>query len=67
MLILQIYEKSSDALGPDEIGLKILPGIIPMLVSDNLSKHQFNDIMNSVRRLLDKIEKSKLPHLSDKS
>jgi hypothetical protein len=38
MLILKIYEKSSDALGPDEIGLKILPGIIPMLVSGNLTK-----------------------------
>jgi hypothetical protein len=38
MLVLRIYEKSSDVLGADEIGLKILPGIIPMLVSGNLSK-----------------------------
>ena len=66
MLILKIYEKSSDVLGPDEIGLKILPGIIPMLVSGNLNKHQFNEIMVSVRMLLEKIEKSKLPSLPDK-
>ena len=33
MLMLQIYQKSSDALGPDEIGTKILPSIIPLLVS----------------------------------
>lgn len=39
MLMLQIYKKSSDALGPDEIGTKILPSIIPLLVSTNLSKH----------------------------
>lgn len=42
MIVLQIYEKSSDVLGADEIGLKILPGIIPMLVSGNLFKSQFN-------------------------
>lgn len=38
MLVLKIYEKSSDVLGADEIGLKVLPGIIPMLVSGNLNK-----------------------------
>jgi hypothetical protein len=38
MIILQIYEKASDVLGPDEIGLKILPSIIPMMISGNLSK-----------------------------
>jgi len=39
MLILQIYEKAGSLLGPDEIGLKILPGIIPMLISGNLNRH----------------------------
>lgn len=38
MLMLKIYKKSSDQLGPEELGNKILPGIIPMLVGSNLSK-----------------------------
>jgi len=38
MMILQIYEKASTVLGPDEIGLKILPSIIPMMVSASLSR-----------------------------
>lgn len=52
MLMLQIYKKSSDQLGPDEIGMKILPGIIPMLVSDKLAKPQFTEIMSCVKQLL---------------
>ena len=67
MLVLKIYEKSSDVLGADEIGLKVLPGIIPMLVSGNLSKPQFNEIMRITKQLLDKIEKTKLPSLPDKT
>lgn len=63
MQVLKIYEKSSDVLGADEIGLRILPGIIPMLVSGNLSKAQFNEIMTIVRQMLDKIEKVKSPSL----
>jgi hypothetical protein len=66
MNVLRIYEKSSDVLGADEIGLRILPGIIPILVSGNLSKTQFNEIMLIVRQMLEKIEKVKLPSLSDK-
>jgi hypothetical protein len=38
MLLLKIYEKMGNALGPEEIGLKILPGIIPMLISGTLTK-----------------------------
>jgi len=49
MVVLKIYEKSSDVLGADEIGLRILPGIIPMLVSGNLSKTQFNEILHISR------------------
>ena len=56
MLMLQIYQKSSDSLGADEIGTKILPSIIPLLVSSQLSKHQFEEIMAAVRGLLDRIE-----------
>lgn len=39
MLLLQIYEKASVSLGPEEIGSKILPSIIPMMVTGNLSRH----------------------------
>ena len=52
MLMMQIYKKSSDQLRPDEIGMKILPGIIPMLVSDKLAKPQFTEIMSCVKQLL---------------
>ena len=52
MLMLKIYKKSSNQLGPDEIGMKILPGIIPMLVGDKLSKPQFREIMACVQQLL---------------
>jgi len=65
MLMLQIYQKSSDSLGADEIGTKILPSIIPLLVSSQLSKHQFQEIMSAVRGLLDKIESTKLNSLPD--
>ena len=65
MLMLQIYKKSSDQLGPDEIGMKILPGIIPMLVSANLTKPQFNEIMGAVKQLLTQIELTKLATLPD--
>jgi hypothetical protein len=66
MVVLKIYEKSSDVLGADEIGLRILPGIIPMLVSGNLSKTQFNEILHISRQMLYRIEKAKLPGLTDK-
>jgi hypothetical protein len=56
MIILQIYEKASTALGPEEIGTKILPSIIPMMVTASLSRHQFGEMMRSVRSLLDRIE-----------
>ena len=31
--LLDLYEEIGKILGPEEIGMKILPGIIPMLVS----------------------------------
>jgi uncharacterized protein Yka (UPF0111/DUF47 family) len=33
MKMLEIYEEIGKILGPEEIGTKILPGIIPMLIS----------------------------------
>lgn len=40
-------------LGVEEIGLKILPGIIPMLISGTFTRNQFKEMISSVRRLLD--------------
>lgn len=54
-------------LGPDEIGLKILPGMIPMLVSGTFSKQQFKELMQSVRRLLDQIENHRANDLKEES
>ena len=33
MILLKIYESMAKVLGPEDIGLKILPGMIPMLIS----------------------------------
>ena len=38
MLLLKIYEQVAKVLGADEIGLKILPGIIPMLISGTFTR-----------------------------
>ena len=57
MMLLKIYEQMARVLGVEEIGLKILPGIIPMLISGTFTRGQFTDMMQTVRRLLDQIEK----------
>ena len=59
MMLLKIYEQMARVLGVEEIGLKILPGIIPMLISGTFTRSQFSDMMSTVRRLLDQIEKHK--------
>lgn len=33
MRLLELYEEIGKVLGPEEVGMKILPGIIPMLIS----------------------------------
>ena len=43
-------------LGAEEIGLKILPGMIPLLITGTYSRQQFKEMIGSVRRLLDQIE-----------
>mmetsp|Transcript_19568 Transcript_19568/g.14278 ORF Transcript_19568/g.14278 Transcript_19568/m.14278 type:complete len:83 (-) Transcript_19568:462-710(-) len=52
-------------LGPDEIGLKILPGMIPMLISGTFSKTQFRELIGSVRRLIDQIEEHRAKDLRE--
>lgn len=67
MLMLQIYEKASSDLPVEEIGVKVLPSIIPLMVTGNLSRHQFSEMMKSVKNLLNKIETSKLASLPESS
>jgi hypothetical protein len=57
LLILGIYEKASDSLNIETIGVKVLPSVIPLMVVGNLSKTQFQEMMSKVKTLLDKIEK----------
>ena len=38
MLMLSIYESASENLRAEDIGLKILPSLIPLAVTGNLSR-----------------------------
>jgi hypothetical protein len=38
MHLLTLYDKIAGALTPDDIGNKILPGLIPMLISASFTK-----------------------------
>ena len=51
--LLDLYEEIGKILGPEEIGMKILPGIIPMLVSGQFTQDEYKELMSSVRKLLD--------------
>lgn len=63
--MLQLYEDIGKILGPEEVGQKILPGIIPMLISGQFTKSEFQSMMTSVRRLLEQIENYRLPTLPE--
>ena len=63
MKMLKLYEDIGKVLGPEEIGAKILPGVIPMLVSGQFTKSEFKEMMSSVHRLLDQIEAYRMPSL----
>lgn len=39
--MLEIYEEIAKVLGPEEVGMKILPSIIPMLISGQFTKSEF--------------------------
>lgn len=67
MKLLELYEEIAKVLGPEEVGMKILPGIIPMLISGHFTKPEFSNLMSSVRRLLDQIETFRMPTLPDES
>ena len=65
MKMLVLYEQIGKQLGPEEVGNKVLPGIIPMLITGNFTKQEFKDIMDAVRRLLTQIEDFRSPTLPD--
>lgn len=54
-------------MGADVIGVKILPSIIPLMVTGNVSRTQFSEMMKSVKSLLDKIEVARLATLPETS
>lgn len=61
MKMLETYEEIAKILGPEEIGQKILPGIIPMLITGQFTKPEYRDMLASVRRLIDQIEGWRMP------
>ena len=65
MKMLKLYEAIGKVLGPEEIGMKILPGVIPMLISGQFTKGEFKEMMGSVHGLLDQIESYRTPSLPD--
>ena len=67
MKMLKLYEDIGKVLGPEEIGAKILPGVIPMLISGHFTKSEFKEMLSSVHLLLDQIEQYRLPLLPDEA
>ena len=65
MKMLKVYEQMGKVLGPEEIGMKILPGVIPMLISGQFTKGDFKEMMTSVHALLDQIDAYRMPSLVD--
>jgi HAMP domain-containing protein len=67
MRLLDLYEEIGKILGPEEVGMKILPGIIPMLISGQFTQDEFKELTGAIRRLLDQIEIYRLPTLPKSS
>ena len=65
MHILSLYNGIASALTPEDIGNKILPGLIPMLISASFTKSQFNKLISTIRSLIDELEKHRLKDLSE--
>lgn len=65
MHLLTLYNNIASALTPEDIGNKILPGLIPMLISASFTKEQFNRLITTIRTLLDQLEKHRLKDLSE--
>lgn len=65
MHVLTLYSGIADTLTPEDIGNKILPGLIPMLISASFTKKQFNQLISTIRTLIDQLEKHRLKDLSE--
>lgn len=65
MHLLTLYNNIASALTPEDIGNKILPGLIPMLISASFTKKQFTQLITTIRTLIDQLEKHRLKDLSE--
>lgn len=65
MHVLTLYSGIADTLTPEDIGNKILPGLIPMLISASFTKKQFSQLISTIRTLIDQLEKHRLKDLSE--
>jgi len=65
MHILTLYSGIAGTLTPEDIGNKILPGLIPMLISASFTKVQFSKLISTIRTLIDQLEKHRLKDLSE--
>ena len=65
MHILTLYSGIAGTLTPEDIGNKILPGLIPMLISASFTKPQFSKLISTIRTLIDELEKHRLKDLSE--
>ena len=65
MLIANIYEEIAKVVTTLSIANKILPNLISILVSGNISKGNFDTLMQLVHKYLDKIKKDREKDLYD--
>jgi hypothetical protein len=65
MHVLTLYSGIADTLTPEDIGNKILPGLIPMLITASFTTKQFNQLISTIRTLIDQLEKHRLKDLSE--
>ena len=65
MLISSIYEEIAKIVSVNAIANKILPNLISILVSGNISKGNFDTLMQLVHKYLDRIKKDREKDLYD--
>lgn len=65
MLISSIYEEIAKIVSVNSIANKILPNLISILVSGNISKGNFDTLMQLVHKYLDRIKKDREKDLFD--
>jgi hypothetical protein len=65
MMILEMYERCCKVLTVEEIGQKVLPGLIPILVTAHVSTEEFGKIISSIRNMLKEVESHRLDQLKN--